>query len=488
MALPPAAARRHHVLSRLRGHHRYYLAVALVTVTLLAASIALVLARPWFASPSAPQGLIVLRSEPGGARVESDGRGLGVTPARLELSAGEHRLDLRLEGYIPTSITALVEENAVTAIDTQLWLGTARVQRLRPVFPGSVVTNASFLSDGVVALSLSLPSARGQELWVVDPSGRAERLGTVGVRGSVAATSDGKQVAYLAGMAHANVGAERLDEAWVAAADGGGLRKLYELPSTATDYRLSDLSWIPDGKQVLLVSSEQASGESSSTHFVSLDVGTGATEEVLAIPSDVVEGSLAWSPNGKHVAFLTRSGGTGGSAISLCLLDVSTGDFRYLADLGRDDQGSLPFVPLSWSPDGQSFVYSAPEEGATQSPSLSLSLLGGKPPQVLYRSDVSKPRSERIGAAEGQFPIWRSDGQLLALAPPNGGGPLVVRAIDSSGRTTDVGQVPLRVQGSYSVLWDAPHAQALIAFHNPNDLGSSSTELWWLHFRPEVDR
>jgi hypothetical protein len=166
---------------------------------------------------------------------------------------------------------------------------------------------------------------------------------------------------------------------------------------------------------------------------------------------------------------------------------VESGDFRYLADLGRDDQGSLPFVPLSWSPDGKSFVYSAPEDGASQSPSFSLSLLGGKPPLVLFRGDLSNPRPERIGTAEGQFPVWRQDGQLLALARPEGDGPLVLRAVDAAGNTADIGQIPLAVKGSYSVLWDAAHAQALIAFGSPTDLGDSSAELWWLHFRPEVD-
>ena len=470
---------------------RFWLVLALLG---LAASMAIAVGAFAARRSSSPSerpasGAVEVLSEPAGASLEVDGQARGSTPTALDLSSGEHRLTLRREGYIPSSFTTLVAESGRGAtVNAALWLESPRVDRLRPTYPGATSGGAAFLSDGRVDLSLVLPPGRERELWVVDAEGLAQRVGPTGVRGSVTASLDRRQVAYLNGQAQSDSGVERLDEVWAGTAGREQPRKLYELPPTATGYRLSDLSWEPDGKHLLLVSQSQPSSESSSTHFVSLDVATGATDEVLEIPLEVVEGSLAWSPDGKHVAFLTRSLGAGGSAISLCLLDVESGDFRYLADLGRDGQGSLPFVPLSWSPDGQSFVYSATEEGATQSPSLSLSLLGGKPPQVLYRGNVSEPRSERIGAAEGQFPVWRSDGQLLALARSNGGGPLVVRAIDPSGKTTDVGQVPLRVQGSYSVLWDAPHAQALLALHSSTDLGSSSTELWWLHFRPEVDR
>ncbi len=333
------------------------------------------LGPPW--TPSNPGGTILLESSPDGARVEVDAQNQGSTPVRVAVSPGTHHVALRLEGYMPTSASVHVEENAVTTVSTHLWLATARGQRVRAVFPGAVISQASFLGDGNLALILQLPSAGGREVWVADPSGQVRRVGPVSAVGSVAASSDGKQVAYLNGKASGDLGGQRLGEVWVVEAGGEGLRELYELPTSTTDYRLSDLSWTPDGKRLLLVSREQTSGESNSTHFVSLDVSTGATDEVLAIPSEVVEGSLAWSPDGKHVAFLTRSGGAGGSTISLCLLDVSTGDFRYLADLGRDDQGSLPFVPLSWSPDGQSFVYSAPEEGATQSPSLSVAPSSG---------------------------------------------------------------------------------------------------------------
>jgi PEGA domain len=144
MALPPSAARRYQA-SRGLERHRFYLVALLGTIILLAVVATLTLARPWSPTSPTPHGSIAVRSEPEGARAELDGRSAGPTPARLDAPSGEHRLTFRLEGYIPTNLSALVVENAVTTVNVELWLATARVQRLRPVFPGSVIRGATFL-------------------------------------------------------------------------------------------------------------------------------------------------------------------------------------------------------------------------------------------------------------------------------------------------------------------------------------------------------
>ena len=48
--------------------------------------------------------------------------------------------------------------------------------------------------------------------------------------------------------------------------------------------------------------------------------------KVVELPSEVVPGSYAWSPEGHRAAFLTRSG----TLTALCLIDADA-DFRYLA-------------------------------------------------------------------------------------------------------------------------------------------------------------
>ena len=45
--------------------------------------------------------LVTVLTEPAGAEVLVDGKPLGSTPARLELDAGSHRLELRQVGFKP---------------------------------------------------------------------------------------------------------------------------------------------------------------------------------------------------------------------------------------------------------------------------------------------------------------------------------------------------------------------------------------------------
>ena len=46
------------------------------------------------------------------------------------------------------------------------------------------------------------------------------------------------------------------------------------------------------------------------------------------LPSDIVPGTEAWSPDGTHVAFVAHAG----QVNALCLLGID-GSFRYVADL-----------------------------------------------------------------------------------------------------------------------------------------------------------
>ncbi len=48
--------------------------------------------------------------------------------------------------------------------------------------------------------------------------------------------------------------------------------------------------------------------------------------------------------------------------------------------------------------------------------------------------------------------------------------------------------LPVKAPTSYVARWDVAHSQALLAFRNPAELGTATTEFWWVRFRPEVDR
>ncbi len=53
--------------------------------------------------PGAATGTVEIESQPGGAHVTVDGRGLGDTPQRIELSGGAHEIHVRQDGFEPFS-------------------------------------------------------------------------------------------------------------------------------------------------------------------------------------------------------------------------------------------------------------------------------------------------------------------------------------------------------------------------------------------------
>src|SRR4051794_34918948 len=148
-------------------------------------------------STRAPDAALAVSSTPIGATVEVNGRLYGDTPTRVPLPAGEHRVTVRRAGYADARSTVQVAPGQTAALTAELWLQTPRVQRLRPTFPGSTITDARFLADGRLAYTVTLAGDERQ-LWLLDERGSPRRLGPPGVRGSVVAAPDGARVAYLA--------------------------------------------------------------------------------------------------------------------------------------------------------------------------------------------------------------------------------------------------------------------------------------------------
>jgi len=92
-----------------------------------------------------------------------------------------------------------------------------------------------------------------------------------------------------------------------------------------------------------------------------------------------------------------------------------------------------------------------------------------------------------VGTAEGQFPVWRSDGSVLVLARSSSGR-LVLRQVAPSGESHDAAELSLGALTRFAVRWNVAHAQALIALPGSASLGPSQPEHWLVRFRPEVGR
>jgi len=292
---------------------------------------------------------------PMAATVAIDGQARGHTPIDLQLTPGEHRVTVRHERSIEAAYQVRLEAGETASIAAELWLRSPRVQRLRPPFPGASIVGADFLRDGRVALAVGPPPGDERQLWLADGNGGLRRFGPPSALGSLAASPDGEQVAYLAASQRSGT-STRLDEVWIAGRDSERGERRHVLPASAADERLVDLSWAPDGQQLLLASRQQLPGGGQRTRLRWLPIDRGDPRELISLPSEVAPGSYGWSPDEERVAFITRTG----QLASLCLLGTRDGTFHYLADLSRDDAGSLPFPPLAWSPDGRRLLYTAP--------------------------------------------------------------------------------------------------------------------------------
>ena len=426
-------------------------------------------------------GALEVASSPTGATVEVDGRTRGQTPAVLRLSPEDHHVILRHGQYADVSYQIGVTTAQTTTLHTDLWLRTPHVERLRPTFPGSVITNAHFLSDGRVALSLALPPGNERQLWVLDHFAAAHRLGPPDIYGPIAVSADSTRVAYLARQPNSALSQDRLDEVWVASTDGGRGARHYVLPLETSGDSLVDLAWAPDGQGLVLVGRQALAGGGKRTQLRWLSMTDQETRDLVTLPSEVVPGSYLWSPNGLSVAFLSSTD----QATSLCLLDTRRGQFRYFSDVNGADAQKFAFPPVAWSPDGERLLYAAPaEERVSQSGWL----FGARPPLRLFITGLAETRAQRLGDAEGQAPVWRSDGVILVLARVGSNKPLVLRQVAMNGESQEVGEVPLQAGSTFAVRWDAEHAQAIITLDRSGGLGNSQPDYWLVSWRPEEAR
>jgi len=425
-------------------------------------------------------GTLQVVSVPSGAVIEEDGRDLGRTPALLSLPAGEHRIAVRADGYSAATYQVDLVAGETTALNADLWLQSAAGQQFRSPLPGATIANAAFLSNGDVALLLTLPSSTERQLWVIARNGQPERVGPARADRPLAISSDGTRVAYLApGQGSRSIGG-RLEEVWISGRSGAQAKREWVLPASRKDEALVDVAWAPDGQHLLLISRQQSSVGGTRSHLLWLAIGQAEPTEILTLPGDVLPGSYEWGPAGEHVAFLVRTQ----QATSLCVLRTADGDFRYLGDVRRNDSAALPFSPVGWAPDGGRLVYATLTATRT---SNNWWLFGDGTRTALSVADLASPQPQPLGKADGQSPAWRNDGGVVALAQPKDNGPLVVRLVDAQGGTSLLSSLPFTPGTAYAARWDLAHAQALIATRSSTTSSGPRTDFWLVRFRQELE-
>ena len=465
--------RRLHLPRILRQRWRWFaLSVAALLVSAVSLTAFTLLRQPQELATTSLQ----IDSAPAGATVLVDGRGRGETPLVLALSERPHEIILQRTGSAEAAYEVTPSAGVTITLQAELWRRSPQIERLRPPLPGAAIQHADFLADGRVILSLSLQPGEERQAWLLS-NGQTERVGPPTIQGSLAVSPDGELVAYLA-HGDTSKAAPVLDEVWIAPAHDGRAEKRYRLPPSTTDETLVDLSWSRDGQGLLLASRQRLSGGGTRTHLRWLPIDSTEARDLVSLPSDLVPNSFLWSPSGNVVAFLTQTG----SQTALCVLDIDTGQLRYLADVQDGDSHPFPVPPIAWAPDGPQFLYTAPPQGRSGQGGW---LLGGKAQPSLFLASPDNPGGRRLTDAEAHFPVWRPDGSLLAFASGKRG--LVLRGFTPSGTARDVGDFPLDVS-AYAVRWDPAHAQGIVAVRPRGSWSPTQTEYWLARWQTEEAR
>ena len=475
-----------------------------------------------------------ITSQPGGAAVFIDGHQKGKTPLCLAVSRTTHTLMLKHPEAVDDRRQVTVSTDMDVSVS--MWRRRPDAVQLRPAYPGANISDAVFLADGRLALSMALPvQASGpgagalRQAWIFDPAGGSlepfNATGAIPRAAVVAVSPDGRRVAYLQpGQSETQRGGAdpRLSEVWVGGAgtDEAAVRVL-ALPARKNPAEpgsphvevegVHDVAWTPDSRHLLvtaqLVSVSGGYPAGPRSRLLLVDAPAGEQEpqpppiELAILPARMVRGSYTWAPDGHWVAFLTQANGGPGSAdfVALCAVDTSAGGavsgFRYVADLARqsDPARLLPVASVAWAPipDGR-LVYTAATPKISVSNPLGLPASSGGDPGLFLATPagpaLSAEEGRRLGIASGLFaPAWRAtadrDGPgLLALSrSEQGTKSLVVRGIDSvDGAAQNLGiELPLTVGGSGAVAarWDLAHGRVLIVAH-PDGPSAGILKYW----------
>jgi hypothetical protein len=450
-----------------------------------AASWAVISAHPWHAEPKPDElALTALQvaSVPPGAQTTIDGQPRGTTPISIDLMPGRHQLSVAgLDAIEETRTVDL--ESAGASVQFDLWRAQPTIAYLKPPLPGATLGDARFLADGRVGLQVVLPDGEDQA-WALDGSGRStsQRLGDISAYAPLAIRPDGQAAAVLRPRANQQprggptvlVDHAPLGEVWLDSAVAGvAPQHLWTVPDP--NQELVDLDWAPDGRHLLVVSRQPVSGGAARTVISWLDTGTGESEDLAVLPSEVAAGTYVWSPDGRTGGFVVHTA----SLAAVCTLSVS-GEFRYLGDLNHDGLLGPPVAPVAWAPDGR-VVYGAL---VSQTPAATSSASFAQNPAGLFVSDPPEAPGQSFSPTPALVPLWRSDGRLLSVGLPSGQETgLQLRELDEHGNARSIARIDVPAPGptAYGVRWDLARQRALVITNRGSSSGPAH-DFWLVDF------